>query len=373
MSKERKSRDKFPHVAGLSKKRTKFGHRWILTERDTVGENHSVTVKILDNDPIDVFYRKINEARSELRRRHRNKTIESYLNEYAVIKQLTPNTIKLYRRVLNGFSFDEKNNKKRVHEILSKDNKISTIKVYIGKIDTFYNWLIRRGETVRNPVIDICIKPNVQPRRRIMTDDELNCLKSYAMNRSNSSYTLFILLLIETGARASTIGALTLDDLDDQGYLHLYNVKSKKDYDYPFKVTNNTIKELWHEKLKDGVLWDRDPEKYRGKLEQWMHTKFKKDSNGEFLSPHSIRHTFATNAVRNGVPIEIVSKLLDHASPSTTLRVYARFSQEQIDDGMRRATAQKSSCVGGIQTHEPESTMKTNTQTHKKAVSSEQN
>lgn len=338
MSKEKKTRDKFPHVPGLTKKRTKFGHRWILTERDPTGKSRSITVKILDNDPLDVFYHKISEARLELRKKSNCKTIAAYLHEYAVIKQLSKSTVYLYQLALTGLSFDPKTNKKVVHEILMSDRKVSTTKTYIGKIDTFFNWLIRRGEPVINPVNDICIKSHIQPRKRTITGEEMQMILDYAKRNKDKAYELFILLLVETGARVSTICSLDLHAVDSEWKIHMYNVKSKKEYDYDLIIHNERIKDLWNQRKEIGTLWDDKPRAYVIRLQKWMYLKFPPDSSGERLSPHSIRHTFATNAVRNGVPIEIVSKLLDHSSPSTTLKVYARFSQEQIDDAMQKAT-----------------------------------
>lgn len=338
MSKEKKTRDRFPHVAGLAKKRTKFGHRWILTERDFTGKSHSITVKILDNDPLDTFYHKISEARRELRQRTQSKDFKTYLKEYFLVKQLSENTKILYRRCLNGFSFDDRQNKKRVHDLLSMDVKASTLSIYIGKVDAFFSWLIQRGEHVANPVCDITIKPKTQPRRRIMTSDELENLLSYARGRKDKAYTLFVLLLVETGARVSTIMELQLKDMLDDGRIHLINVKAKKDYDYFLRIESDEIKSLWGQRILSGKMWNDSPKRYWKRLCMYMYNNFGKDENGERLSPHSLRHLFASRAIQNGTSLEVVSKLLDHASPSTTLKVYARFSQEQIDDGMRRAT-----------------------------------
>lgn len=342
MAKGKLPPSKFPHVEGLARKRTKFGQRWILTERDSKGESHSITVKILDNDPLDVFYRKITQARNELRNRQNNKEFSNYMKEYFVVRQLSDASIDLYRRALEGFSFDEKQNKKQVHRLLARDLKPSTFRIYIGKIDTFFNWLIRRGEQIKNPVCDIVIKSNVQPRRRTFTEAELNALINYANRHKEKSYTLFILLLIETGARVSTVGALTINDLDSGGYLHMYNVKAKKEYDYTIKVNSEAIKELWAKRAEKGKLWENPPDIYVKRLYHWMRDNFGLDENHETLSPHSLRHTFASRAVQNGVPIEIVSKLLDHASPAITLKVYARFSQDQIDDALEKATKKSS-------------------------------
>lgn len=328
----------FPHVEGLSRKRTKFGHRWILTERDSTGKSHSITVKILDSDPVDVFFRKVTQARHDLRNRDNEKTFSEYLREFVVVRQLSKSTESLYRRALEGFSFDDKKNQKKVHELLAKDIKASSLRLYINKVDSFFDWLIKRGECVKNPVCDVMIKTKIQPRKRVFTDEELELLLKYARGHKDRSYTLFVLLLIETGARVSTVSALTPKDLDANGMIHLYNVKCKKDYDYTFKIESEEIKELWSQMRDSEILWKEPPERYWKRLCQWMRQKYSVNEFGERLSPHSLRHTFASRAIQNGVPLEIVSKLLDHSSPTITLKVYARFSQEQINEAFEKAT-----------------------------------
>jgi len=41
------------------------------------------------------------------------------------------------------------------------------------------------------------------------------------------------------------------------------------------------------------------------------------------IRPHDLRHTAATHMIRAGVPIPTVSRILGHANPSITMRVYA--------------------------------------------------
>ena len=47
--------------------------------------------------------------------------------------------------------------------------------------------------------------------------------------------------------------------------------------------------------------------------------------------PHDLRHTYATLALRHGVPVEVVSKNLGHGSPAITLTVY----RHVLDDELR--------------------------------------
>ena len=252
-----------------------------------------------------------------------------------MIRQLSENTRLTVKRSLTGFGFNDRENLRLVRDILQSGRKIGSKRLYLTHIRNFYEWLISHGEQVKNPCADVTIRDASHPRMRVMTDEEMQRLIDYA-HRKEPRYRLFILLLINTGARYSTIAELRGKDLDERGYLHLYNVKCKKPYEYPIPLKDAECVQIMRE-LGDN-LWGHDATKFYHNLTGWLRYTFGKDANGENLSIHSIRHTFATNAIRNGVPLEVISKLLDHKSISTTLRVYARLSNEQIMDGLEKAT-----------------------------------
>ena len=54
------------------------------------------------------------------------------------------------------------------------------------------------------------------------------------------------------------------------------------------------------------------------------------------LSPHVMRHTMATTALRHGTPIEVVQKMLNHKNPSTT-QIYAEMEKTTVAEAHRRA------------------------------------
>ena len=67
------------------------------------------------------------------------------------------------------------------------------------------------------------------------------------------------------------------------------------------------------------------------KLANWHLKKMGEKMKLPFpLSFHLSRHTFATNALNNGMRIEHVSKLMDHRDISTT-QVYAKIIGEELD------------------------------------------
>lgn len=342
MSSKKSDASMFPHVKGLVRKATKFGHRWILSAPDSTGKIKNITVKISDNDTIDVFYQKVSEARAELINRGSRRSFQSWLDEYIIVRQLAKNTEESLRFALKDFGLNNRANREAVKAILNSGRKTSTIRCRINQINSFFSWLNQKEPEIKNPAVDIKVKNTVVPRKRIATDEELATLLNHVRKRKNNEYLLFTLLLINTGARVSSISALRTSDLVNDNHLRMYNVKSRKPYDYQIPITDNETLDLWHEVTADGVLWHSPPKRHYRRLKILMLRLFKPDDSGERLSVHSLRHTFASNAIRSGVPVEIVSKMLDHKSVSTTLSVYVRFSQNQIDDAVLKITKNKS-------------------------------
>jgi integrase/recombinase XerD len=54
------------------------------------------------------------------------------------------------------------------------------------------------------------------------------------------------------------------------------------------------------------------------------------------FTPHALRHYFATQSLRNGARLEVVSRLLGHASIAITADIYTHINSEEIHDTHRR-------------------------------------
>lgn len=324
---------RFPTVKGLQTKRTKFGQRWILTERCRDGRNHSVTVPIADGDSLEAFRRKVDEAHRALQQRDVG-SFGEMLERFLDSRMLSRTTRNGYGYALAGFSFDNDGNEKAMRKLLARQIKTSTKAVYVEKIGSFFAWAIAHGADVRNPALDVRIKNTVSARQRIMTDSEIARVMEYA-SKKDPLYRLFILLLIHTGARASSVLAIRGSDMTENG-LRLYNVKCRRYYEYPIPVANREILEAFAN-AGSGEIFDRSCVAYHKRLNCWMGRTFPPDERGEKLSVHSFRHTFASRAAQNDVPLAVVSKLLDHQSVATTAKFYARFSHEQIADAVAKA------------------------------------
>lgn len=329
-----KRRHGFPAVKGLTKKRTKFGHRWILSELDSTGKMQNVTVPILDTDTDKIFFEKIDEARKKIQ--NRGKSLDDYIDAYVHERQLTAQTARAMHASLRGFGFDNAKNRELVDAIVSGMQKISTKMSKISRVRAFYSWLAEYMPGIENPARGCVFRAKFTYRQRVATDDEIEQIRRKIESKKDDRLLLFFLLLMHTGARASTIACMTRNSLDRSGRLHLYNVKSKKIYSYTIPMIDANLRALWQRVTASGKLWSTvEANRLHDRIYRIMHT-LGADQFGEYLSPHSLRHTFATRALQAGVPAEIVSKLLDHSSVSITLNVYARYSQEQIDSAIEK-------------------------------------
>ncbi len=262
-------------------------------------------------------------------------TFSDYVAEYADTR---PKEKQTFLNNIKTFSLNEMQNDRAAQAILHGNFKDSTKRNKALMVNRFYKWL-RDTKSLR---IELPFKDrlptNKQPRQRTATDEELRLVIDSIKARNDYELLLFTLLQINYGVRVSTAHACTPETLRTDGY-HFFNVKCDRPYKYVIPATSPETDSLFRETAASGTLWKSTLCALKSRLQTLLH-KFGKDENGEYLSPHSLRHTFATNALRSGVAPETVAQLLDHNSIDTTLNVYARYSQNQLGDAVKRAQVQ---------------------------------
>lgn len=328
----------FPKVKGVVKKWTKSGQRYLLHGKDLSGKDIYVTIPIEDTDTDKEYFEKIRNARIKLCAKKNKSKIEDLIDEYVEKRQLAESTEKTLRAILRPFSLDNNHNVSVVKAIINGSNKPSTLVSKIGSIHRFFRWLVlaQKVDGIIDPTIDFKVKCPLTHRTRTLTEIEESRLISYVSRLNDLEARLIILLALYTGARISSICALTKNSLRD-GNIYYWNVKCNKPYDYPIPIRDPQTIELFSalsEKTDNKLFTKRKAIRYASMIDQRLYKLFGKDSKGETITIHSLRHTFATKAIQSGVPPEIISRLLDHASPATTLRIYAKHSQQQIEDAI---------------------------------------
>jgi len=180
----------------------------------------------------------------------------------------------------------------------------------------------------------------------VLDDDEQDALVDVFNTRYDSGVKnrVMVRLMLETGLRVSELCDLRRTDVDlETCRLRVRDGKGDKD------------RQLWFpEDLADELLeWlDRRPETD----ERWMFptrngtrtnprsirrtVKTYAEKGGirwhEDVSPHTLRHTFATNLLRRTGNIRLVQKALGHADLSTTM-VYTHIVDDELEAAMKGA------------------------------------
>jgi site-specific recombinase XerD len=259
----------------------------------------------------------LEKTRQELRLRNYSfKTIKAYLGclrEYFDFKKFDLGKI------------DEENIKQFLLNKQSKNYSSQTVNLYLNAIKFFYR------EVLKNPQkINLKFAKRSKKLPIVLLREEIkNIIKSIR----NPKHKLLISLAYGAGLRISEIVNLKVKDVNlKELTIHLKNAKGKKD-----RIT------IFSEKIKinlQNLIADKNPNDYLfesergGKLTartaQKVFEKALRDSDvKKDATFHSLRHSFATHLLENGIDVRYVQELLGHQNIRTTQR-YAQVTNPKL-------------------------------------------
>lgn len=165
----------------------------------------------------------------------------------------------------------------------------------------------------------------------VLTKDEVKKLISYLNNEKSK---LMISLIYACGFRVSELINLKINDVDFNDKTgHVRRGKGKKDR--IFNIPNFLAEQLQKQsetQKKEGKEFLFTGPKGRlssRNLEKIVRKAAKKAQINKKVSPHTLRHSFATHLLESGVGIRMIQELLGHSNLSTT-QIYTHVSSEEI-------------------------------------------
>lgn len=204
---------------------------------------------------------------------------------------------------------------------------------------SFFNYLHTEELIVRNPITKVdCIKTE-RCRKEALTEEEIEKLRFWAAKgvkigkKSGIAErdTLVIELLLSTGARVSELVKIKLNEIRDKRIL--VHGKGKKDrYVYMSAKAQFALERYLPKRknMESPYLFPGNEEGHIGRTTIETTTRELARAAGvERANPHKFRRTCATMALRRGMPIEQVSKMLGHEEISTT-QIYLDLSEEDL-------------------------------------------
>lgn len=193
----------------------------------------------------------------------------------------------------------------------------------------FYGWLHREGLLPNNPCGNLRPIKGKTKERDPFTDVELERLKSVCCTIKEKALLSFFLT---TGCRVSEVVGINREDVDFANHsIKVCGKGDKERYVYFNQVTEMYLKEYLRTRTDnlDALFIS----KYRNRMTKSGHEAVLKSLGAragvQRVFPHRFRHTFATNLIRNGMPIQEVAVLLGHSNIDTT-RVYAHTNQDRV-------------------------------------------
>jgi integrase/recombinase XerD len=289
--------------------------------------------------------------------------IDTYLNHLTVERGLSSNTLFAYRNDLYQFlSFLQGNHNHGSKTITNWSDvdeaviasygmdlhdrtlKSSTIARKVAAIKSFFAFMVEEGELEASPTENLSSPKVGRALPKALSVEEINGLIESARSRSGSSPEgkrdwAMMELLYATGMRVTELVSLNVQDADLENHqircmgkgakeriLPIHQEASKALADY----MENGRRRLLRSSDEQAMLLNRRGDRLT-RQGFWLILKGYARNVGitSPITPHVLRHSFATHMLRNGAPLRHVQELLGHANISTT-QVYTHLASDHV-------------------------------------------
>lgn len=219
-----------------------------------------------------------------------------------------------------------------------------TIARRISSLRSFYKYLVREGKIAQNPFTKVR-SPKLDKRLpSFLEEGEINEILDLPDQSSPLGLRdqVVLELLYATGCRVSELVGLKLSSVDTGNLFVLLHGKGNKERIVPighkcrtallayYKESRRVLMAKYqvaeHQKVlvnsRGGALTDRSVRRILDKYVRALALR-------KHVSPHTIRHTFATHLLEHGADLRTVQELLGHANLSTT-QIYTHVTTERI-------------------------------------------
>ena len=277
-------------------------------------------------------------------------------------KKLSDNTLQSYKRDLKQFKryieaceinynhVKEEDIKDYIKELQEEGKKASSISRCIASIRSFYQFVLKRKKIKVDPTANIQ-SPKIEKRvPSVLTSKEVELLLDQPkdVDLKGTRDKAMLEFAYATGMRVTEIISLNIDDVNlEEGYVTCKT--GNKQRTIPLGTMSlNALKE-YVDDARD-VLIKNDDEKALfvnvngGRLTRqgfWKIIKYYKEQAHitKDITPHVLRHSFATHLLQNGADLKAIQTMLGHSDISST-QVYMQFQDEGLKNIYKKAERQ---------------------------------
>lgn len=287
------------------------------------------------------------------------KQISSFLEFIKEDKKLSENTLQSYKRDILQFEEYINKNKINYQKISDEDmkkyfdclqqsgKKTSTISRNIASMRSFYQFLVRNKKVKRDPTEKIQ-SPKVEKRTpSILTSSEIELLLEQPKNIDLKGIRDKAMLefAYATGMRVTEIISLNIEDVNLKDGLVVCKYGSRQRNiplgSLSLKALAEYIENSRPILIKDervNALFVNTNGKRLTRQGFWKIVKYYKDQAHitKDITPHVLRHSFATHLLQNGADLKSIQMMLGHSDISST-QIYMQFQDESIKNIYKHA------------------------------------
>ena len=289
-----------------------------------------------------------------------NKELIQFLNHLKYEKNASPHTIMSYQRDLTqlaAYLRKQKVSLKKVDNVVlrgflatlyAKKERKSTIARKLAAIRSFFQFCILKKWREDNPAKVVSTPKQEKPVPSFLSEEEMS--RFLDLPRTNKPLDLrdkaMLELLYATGLRVSELVSININDVSFDERLIKVKGKGKKERIVPFgKMAEQSLANyirvrgfIHRGDVDDTALFLN----YRGNrlsprsVERTVDKYIKTTAVRRKISPHSLRHSFASHLLSRGADLRVIQELLGHESLATTQK-YTHLDLKQLLDVYKKS------------------------------------
>jgi len=280
--------------------------------------------------------------------------IRSFLDSLYIEKGLSKNTVSSYKNDISSFlswlnkkqinyqQVSGKNINEFISNLFNSGLKSSSINRKISSIKHFYLFLSKKKIIKYSPADEIETPKQEKYLPISMSEDEVEKL----LSSPNSNRIIerrdkaMIEILYATGMRISELVNLKLTDVDfNRSVLKVFG-KGSKERLVPYgekaaEALDIYLRDRKKSDSKNVFLSNRGSQITRGAFWQRIKIYIKRENLKSSISPHTLRHAFATHLLNRGADLRSVQILLGHSDLSTT-QIYTHIAKQRLGEILKK-------------------------------------
>lgn len=264
--------------------------------------------------------------------------MNEFLNYLKDERNYSDKTILNYKMDLENFyNYINKKKTKKINfdflqeyieNLSQKKYSTKSIQRHISSLKSYFKFLYNKNYINVNPAELLCLPKNEIKLPNYLTIIDLE--KIYELDLSLRD-KLIVELLYSTGIRLSELVNIKISDINFYDKtIKVLGKGNKERYVLFGSVCSKLLKEYINNENRVYLLLNKNGNKLSERGVEYIIEKIFKSVNVHAkLTPHTLRHTFATHMLDNGCDLVTVQKLLGHSDLSTT-SIYTHISNEHL-------------------------------------------